>query len=296
MLRNLRALCDSNSVYDSQQFAEDCYAKYTCGVFCDADDVEDRFCSCKRKDQHQVDYCSCGYVGEMETKGSTQYRKDSLKRWIGWGYFLQFLFWVGLGGMMLVFPETSTFNVVMVDANMEALNVGGFHQYQIESDHLKKHEDTASAFSVSNLISHMDIGTIFSKIAGNTDTTEDEKEQFIHKLDVVTQDLTMRAARSAIVTPTRNLGAVFIFFGLYSLVKRSHPIPLDNSVSAVHLLWNICNILGLASAASGTSGNYVLTMLLINAFSAGFWAYIYHSIITMQIPKKANEESDDDGS
>jgi len=280
----VRNAFDPENLYTTDDLYTDCESQATCGVFFDNAALPDRCCSIKRSDSSKVDWMDGGYVGETNGMKPDQKERFILARYIRWAWVLQFVFWGALGTMMFINPETSVFKLVMADANMEALNVDGFRQFQIESDHIKKHQD----FSMSNLISHLDIGSIFSKIASSGDVTEDEKELFVKRLDVMTQELTMRAARSAIATPTRQLGMTCIFFAVYSLIQRSQqPVALTPFIGGLSFLWSICNIIGLSTAAAGTSGNFVLFMIMADVSFSLFWFYVYNKIMHLELTSKA---------
>lgn len=296
MLRALFSCCDPNSSYDSTHFTEDLVNKGSCCVLCDADEVDSNCCSCKRSAKEKYDWLDCGYQGEEKNISPMALKKITLLRYIRWGYAIQAVFWILIGGIMVINPDAFAFHVVISKSNIDALSTDGYRQFQTEERML--HNPAKKEIEFSDVLSSMGVGGIFSKMLGSESTTETEKDMFVKTLDDVSREMRIQAAKSAVATPTKILGSAFVFFGVYSIVQRQSHIDIEtSSVSTINMMWNGCIIIGLASAASGASGGFVTFMIIICAISGVFWFFVrdrilHIKLVMSRIPK--NEQSDDD--
>lgn len=294
MIPAVRNLLDRNSTYDCEYFIQDLTTGFSCCVLCDADEVETRFCSCKRSNRNKYDYCDCGYHGEEAMKEPDHLQRDAIKRKIRWAWVIQAIFGIVLGGILITNPEAFSFHVVLSNSNVKGLTTDGYRQFQENAAHAKEPVAKPKEVGITELISQMNVGGIFSKIMDNEATTETEKDVFIKTLDDVSREMTLEAAKSSIATPTKFAGGPWLFFGIFSLIQRSNPIELTSSISTVSMLWNGCMIISLASAASGASGSFITFMIFFCSISLVFWFYVRDRVIHMQLAGKANDKDDED--
>lgn len=292
MWQSLRNLSDPENSYDCDHWCRDVSNRATCCVPFDSEELETRCCFFGRSSRDKFDYLDCGYHGENMIKDPDHYQRDAIKRRVRWAYVLQAVFWTALGAWLLINPETTMFMASPRDnTDMESFNVEGFVQFQMESDHMKKHQDTG----FSSLISKMAIGPIFEKIFASDSATEEEKDALVRKVDNIFKESSDKVARHAVVTANKIAGGAFIYVGLTSLSLRSAAeVTLDPSISTNHLMWNACMMLALAAAAPGSAGHLITFLLILNAVSAVFWFFTRDAIMRLKIAKQADDSGDAD--
>lgn len=282
-----RNLCDPESSYDCDHFSTDVSTKFSCCVAFDSDELEDvRFCSCKRSSKDKQDWLDCGYYGQEEDMDAAKLRSVALKRRVRWMYVLQAVFWTLIGGIVLINPEAFAFHVAISTSNIKTLNMDGYRQFQSESMLAKVDADADPGFTLTGLLSRMSVGGIFSKIMESEAATPTEKEVFMKTMDDVSKEMRLEAARAAIIVPTKIMGAGFIFFGVHSLMQRFNSVELGSSISTTSMTWNGCMIVGLAAAASGANGNFVIFMIIVCVASLICWFFIRDGILQMNAKLK----------
>jgi len=257
----------SNSLYDCEDFQNQCVSEFTCCVPIKPNERSERFCAFTGVSE-ETDYLDCGFVGESEMKEDKEYLVDRLKRYIRWQLIAQIVFWGILGSIFVFHPEAAQFDIMMTDEYVTALNAQSYRHFQPE---ISPESSKPQGFVFSSLLNSLDIGDIFSKFSNPTEVSPSDKEKFIMHTSEVVEGLVKHAVDNSIATPARMLGVLFLQFAVISFYQRITPIDFETFNISQHVVWAGSAIFCCAVASSGASHQFIFWMAFFNVCILVCW-------------------------
>lgn len=268
-----------NTLYDCEDFQNQCVTEFTCCVPIRANQRPDRFCTFTGISE-ETDYLDCGFVKESEMKEENEYQVDKLKRCMRWALIAQILFWGILGAIFVFHPEAAQFDIMMTDEYVSALNAQSYRHFQPE----KIQESSKSqGFVFSSLLNSLDIGDIFSKFTNTPEITASDKEKFIAHTSEVVEGLVKHAVDNSIATPARMLGVLFLQFAVISFYQRITNIEFETFSISHHVIWAGSAIFCCAVASSGASHQFIFFMAFFNVCILVAWLMIDKQISQLKL-------------
>lgn len=257
----------NNSLYDCEDFQNQCVSEFTCCVLIKPNERSDRFCTLTGLSE-ETDFLDCGYTGESEMKDEREYNIDRLKRFIRWQLIAQIVFWGILGSIFVFHPEAAQFDIMMTDEYVTALNAQSYRHFQPET---LPESSKPQGFVFSSLLNSLDVGDIFSKFSNPPDVSPSDKEKFIMHTSEVVEGLVKHAVDNSIATPARMLGVLFFQFAVISFYQRITPLDLETFNFSHHVIWAGSAIFCCAVASSGASHQFIFWLAFFNVCMLISW-------------------------
>lgn len=281
MLASCCRLCRRDSGYHTSDFADDCQSNLVICVY-DGDHKDDRCCSMQTATPNSLDIFSCGSMHDKDAMTPHEYAQSRTTNYIRWILFFAVIFIGATAVVSLLRPEYVVFNTLVDEVAAARLNEG-----QSLQEEAHRREQAIAAHVDDNLATlNAEVLTNFiNKIFSSKDTTQEEKRVVKEMMEVAASKIeSAHAEKTTIVAPMIIFGALALYYAIKCFMTMINTFELKEALAYDHILWCICNILGLIMATVGRGHGMQtsqLTMLLLGYYvvNVAAWVWIHQRIM-----------------